>query len=189
MPRRMTLISLFAVFLPALFAGAPDARAAGAPSFITERIPGAALCGKGAMRFFMWNVYEAELYAGEGECAGAAEMSSPLALRLRYLRDFKGKAIADRSVSEMRTAAPEETGDEILLAAWHEKMKALFPDVKKGDSITGVYLPGEDSFFYVNGAEAGAVGDARFGKPFFSIWLSENTSAPSLRTALLGGGT
>jgi hypothetical protein len=70
-------------------------------------------------------------------------------------------------------------------AAWEGQMRALFPDVKPGDRITGVNLPATGAVFWSNGRLLGEVQDTQFAKLFFGIWLSPQTSEPQLRRALL----
>ena len=66
-------------------------------------------------------------------------------------------------------------------------MKRVFPDVRAGTRITGVYLGERGARFYVDGTLAGAIEDEAFARAFFAIWLDPRTSAPALRTALLSG--
>ena len=65
-------------------------------------------------------------------------------------------------------------------------MTALFPDVKEGTHITGIYLPNESVRFYLDGQWLGEIRDADFARAFFAIWLDPKTSAPDLRKKLLG---
>ena len=65
-------------------------------------------------------------------------------------------------------------------------MRALFPDVHKGDTLTGVYTRKGTTIFYKNGKKLETINDPEFGRAFFGIWLSENTSEPDLRKQLLG---
>ena len=64
-------------------------------------------------------------------------------------------------------------------------MDALFPDVQRGDRITGVHTPGQGARFYLNGQWIGDVADDTFSRRFFGIWLSTKTSQPRLREALI----
>jgi hypothetical protein len=64
-------------------------------------------------------------------------------------------------------------------------MKAIFPDVKEGEHITGVYLPNQGARFYLNGNLLGEVRDPDFAHAFFAIWLDPRTSDKKLRSALL----
>ena len=70
---------------------------------------------------------------------------------------------------------------------WQQWLRSAFPDVKSGDRIAGVHRPGEGIVFLTNGKQTGAVRDAEFARLFFGIWLSNSTSEPALRKALLAG--
>lgn len=133
------------------------------------------------MTVWGFEVYQATLWVAPGFAAGTYEQS-PFALELSYLRDFKGSEIARRSIAEMRRQAPMAAAQE---AAWENQMRALFPDVKTGDRITGVHQPSTGAVFWSNGRVLGEVRDPAFAKQFFGIWLSPQTSEPQLRRALL----
>ena len=136
--------------------------------------PGLRRWGRGEFRRFGFLVYEASLWAGD------VPTRPPLALRLDYKRRISGSAIAEASVKEMRRFGSEEA----VLAAWHERMARIFPDVQDGDHILGVYTP-DGARFSHNGRDLGGIDDARFARDFFGIWLDPRTSAPELRAALL----
>ena len=130
--------------------------------------------GNGEFRRFGFLVYEATLWAGDDP------QRPPLALRLDYKRRIAGSEIDEASVKEMRRFG----GEEAVLAAWHERMARIFPDVQDGDHILGVYTP-DGARFSHNGRDLGGIDDARFARDFFGIWLDPRTSAPELRAALL----
>ena len=69
---------------------------------------------------------------------------------------------------------------------WLELMKQTFPDVNKGDRITGVQRPQEAARFFFNSTLRGELRDADFTRRFFGIWLAPQTSEPRLRESLLG---
>ena len=77
-------------------------------------------------------------------------------------------------------------GDEAKRKKWGEEMERLFPDVKDGDRLVGVHLPGKGARFYNQEKLLGMVNDAEFSEAFFSIWLGSNSSEPSMRKKLLG---
>ncbi len=135
--------------------------------------------GKTRLKVLFWDVYDASLIAPNGQFS----KDKPFALELKYLRDFKGKEIASRSVDEMRKLGVK---DEVKLAAWYQEMQDLFPDVNEGESITGVVDDNQVSHFYYNDQLLGKIHDKEFSKWFFDIWLSEDTSEPEMRKDLLG---
>ncbi len=75
---------------------------------------------------------------------------------------------------------------EAQAQAWRQAMQAAFPDVGPGDVLTGLHLPGQGVRFLANGQVTADIQDAEFAQLFFGIWLSERTSEPRLRQALLG---
>ena len=138
--------------------------------------------GKARLRYWGFDVYDASLWARPGFDIGQFE-TQRFGLELAYLRDFKGADIAERSIDEMNDLATIEPAQA---TRWTQAMSSLFPDVKRGDRITGVHVPGSGARFYLNGKLLGEVADDAFSRLFFGIWLSEQTSAPKLRLALLG---
>lgn len=135
--------------------------------------------GSGTLSVVFWDVYDVTLIAPEGQW----QQDKPYALELDYLREIEGHDIADRSAEEIRQLGFE---DEVELAAWHAQMKDIFPDVRKGSRLTGVYAADKTTYFYDRNKEIGVIRDPDFGRWFFGIWLSEETSEPSLRRKLLG---
>lgn len=156
------------------------------PSYVSVLLPH--LQPAGAARLTRWGfqVYDARLWVAPGfAVAGYAEHG--FALELHYLRDFRNEDIARRSIAEMRRIAP--LLDE-QAATWLAALRQAFPDVRAGDRIVGVYRPdGEPAHvqFLTNGRPTGSVRGAEFARLFFGIWLSERTSEPALRQALLAG--
>lgn len=143
----------------------------------SELLAGLKRWGSGEFRRFGFLVYEATLWAGDDP------QRPPLALRLDYKRSIEGKAIAEASIKEMRRFV----ADEAQLNQWSEQMERIFPDVKPGDHILGVYRA-NGARFYQGDRLIGAIGAPGFAEAFFAIWLDARTSAPELRAALLRRG-
>jgi len=152
------------------------------PAEVTALLPDARPPGRAPLRCLGLDIYQASLWVPLGFDPARWEQQT-FALELTYLRDLKGLAIAQRSVVVMRR---QETLDETLASQWEARMAALFPDVRRGDRITGVHLPGRGARFVANGRELGEVADTRFARMFFGIWLAPQTSEPGMRTALMG---
>lgn len=152
------------------------------PAEVTGLLPDARLHGRATLRFFALDIYQASLWVPAG-FDPARWQQQTFALQLTYLRDLQGRAIAQRSMTEMRR---QDTVDDAQAEQWEARMAALFPDVRRGDRITGLYLPGRGARFVHNGRELGEVADPHFARMFFGIWLAPQTSEPALRTALLG---
>ena len=183
MPNRRTIILASAASgLGALGMVMPSAaRAQEPPPELLAEVPGAQWVGTARMRYFTFNVYDASLWVAPGFSAGRYAQST-FGLQLSYLRSLDGKAIAQRSLAEMRRGASITPAQD---ERWLSAMQTAFPDVKAGDRITGLHQPGVGARFWFNGMARSAIPDTEFSRLFFGIWLAESTSEPSLRTALL----
>ncbi len=148
-------------------------------AYVREAIPAAGIVGSGTLTWFGFQAYDATLFAAGGRFID----SQPFALELTYARDFKGVSIAERSVSEIRKLG---LGSDTELAIWLDTLQKLFPDIRKGDRLTGVAMPNAPARFFHNGRLVGALTDERLARAFFAIWLDPRTSAPELRAKLLG---
>ncbi|MEP7181713.1 MAG: chalcone isomerase family protein [Betaproteobacteria bacterium] len=102
---------------------------------------------------------------------------------LHYHRSLTGVRIAERSVAEIEAIG---RGSPSQRLRWGEAMRRIFPDVTKGDRITGVHLPAGVVRFFFNGAPIGDIADAEFARAFFGIWLDPKTSRADFRRQLLG---
>jgi hypothetical protein len=156
-----------------------------APPEVAAALPDARLQGSGLLRYFGLRVYDGRLWVGAQPVRDAADgwADVPLALELQYLRRLVGKQIAERSLAEMQRQADIPPADA---ARWLAAMTAAFPDVRDGDRITGLHLPGQGMRFFFNGQARGEVLEPAFARLFLGIWLSPRTSEPALRAALLG---
>ena len=144
----------------------------------TQQFPGElslSKYGSGEFRRFGFLIYEAVLWAATDP------EKPPIALQLTYKREIPGKKIVDASVQQMRDLG----ADENSLSNWAVAMAAIFPNVRPGDQITGIYRPGTAAFFY-NNRPIGEIDDPEFARLFFGIWLDPRTSEAQLRNQLLG---
>ncbi len=149
------------------------------PAAVAQDVPGLSARGEGTMRFFGLKVYDVTLWTLMKPFAH----HEPFALELVYDMSLNGRDIAERSVKEMRG---QGHADEAKLKRWGEEMAKVFPDIKKGDALIGVSIPGKEARFYNREKFIATIADAEFAKAFFDIWLSEKTSAPQVRVKLLG---
>lgn len=139
---------------------------------------------QGSARFTVWglHVYDAQLWVQPGWTA-ERYAQSPLILDLLYARSLSGEGIAERSLTEMKR---NPRMNPAMAQPWLKQMKALFPDVKGGDRLTGWLIPGQAARFALNRRPLGEVPDPLFAELFFGIWLAPQTSEPALRRALIG---
>ena len=168
------LIALSAALCWPAQAAAPEPTASAA-------LAGQQVVGQSLFRSWGFEIYNATLFAAPGFDAARFEQQR-LGLELQYRRAFAGRDIAQRSLDEMQGIAPLSPAQA---RDWLAAMNALFPDVKAGDRILGVHVPGSGARFYLNGALLGEVAEEGFSARFFAIWLSPKTSQPRLREALI----
>ena len=139
------------------------------------------LVGEDKFTYWGFEVYHASLWTGSNALRPEQWQSQRLALELRYLRDFAGKDIAQRSVDEMQAQNPLSSDKA---QNWLQQLSAIFPNIKKGDSLTGIYLPDQGAQFLFDNQPVGEIKDTELAQRFFAIWLSPQTSAPKLRQRL-----
>ena len=170
------LIAAFAVLLCAValsFSG----KVAAQEQAWERLLPTASEVGSGQFRWWGFLVYEATLWSPQGDY----QPGEPFALSLTYARELDGKGIVDASLDQMRDLGlPVDQNPQ-----WATALGQVLVSVNSGDTLTGVYTPGEGAIFYHNERRTGEIDD-RLAKAFFAIWLDPKTSAPRLRQALLG---
>lgn len=191
-----------AIFAFALTLGVASSLTAG-PASASSTVPGEAAsgvlravlaepreAGRGTLRFLGMRVYEATLWTAGAPRAGAPGSGAPpfdrdFALELVYAMSLSGARIAERSDHEI--GRQPDRGSAAERANWLARMRAIFPDVRAGDRLTGIYRVGGPTRFLLNDKLLGEVDDPAFGRAFFGIWLDPRTSEPALREALLRG--
>jgi hypothetical protein len=157
---------------------AGKAQAVTTPSQIQNELTEARISGQGTFRWFGLKIYEATLWVSKDGYRSA----SKFVLDLNYSRKLSGGRIAESSIDEIRKLG---LGTPTQQATWLKQMRALFPDVKEGTHISGIYLPEQGARFYLDGELLGEILDAEFAQAFFAIWLDARSSAPKLRSLLL----
>ena len=181
----LPLSALIANATLALASAATPAHASAPETSLASALQNKQVVGSARLRVWGFEVYDVRLKADPG-FDSARFADKPLALELSYLRNIKGLDIAERSLDEMRNLEPIAPAQA---EAWLAAMRGLFPDVKKGDRLTGVHQPGRGALFFMNDRLLGEVADERFSRLFFGIWLSPKTSQPAMRETLLQGLT
>jgi len=149
------------------------------PPQVVEIAPNLKVQGGGKLTFFGISVYDGYYWSP----TRGWPQDRPFALDLHYHRALDGAKIAERSVSEI-TKLGYGTAEQ--RSRWGEEMKRVFPDVRRGDRITGVNLPGGVVRYFYNGKSIGDIADPGFAHAFFGIWLDPKSSQLDFRQLLLG---
>lgn len=137
--------------------------------------------GEAKLEFLFWDVYLSALYSPSGVFN---EEEYPLALNIQYLRDIDAQDLVDKTAEEWQKLG---FSDE-QISPWLEQIKAIWPDIVKGDELLLVVEADKRSRFYHNQELIGDMQDTAFGPSFLAIWLDENCSFPKLRKKLIGQG-
>jgi hypothetical protein len=152
------------------------------PPHLGRALGDAKPAGSGRLTWFGLHVYDARLFVPRAGFDARRFAEHPFALELTYARRLNGRAIAERSDSEIGRLG---LGSAEQRARWLKAMTALFPDVLAGQQLSGINVPGRGVEFYLDGRALGRIDDPEFGAAFFAIWLDVRTTAPELRAGLL----
>jgi hypothetical protein len=168
---------LFAAVVPSAAVAAGNAPPL--PTAAAALLPSVVAIGGGQLTFLGLAVYDGFYWA----TSPSFSTHAPFALDLHYHREIPGERIATRSLAEIEKLG---RGTAEQRRRWLDAMRGVFPDVRPGDRLTGVNVPGTGVRFFRNGVAAGRVDDVEFADAFFSIWLDPKTSRPDFRRSLLG---
>jgi hypothetical protein len=110
-----------------------------------------------------------------------------LALTMRYSRDFTGQALAKSTWDEVQglMARGAQRVSPAQSAAWVAQLNALMPNVRSGDRLSAVNVPGRGVALFHNEAPLGLFEDRLLADAFLGIWLSPLSPQPAMRQALL----
>jgi hypothetical protein len=169
----------FAVALMIAVLGLPADARVDIPISVQQSAPQLRLLGSGKMTWFGLHLYDVALWTPAQEF----DFANVFALAIRYTRGFKGERIAQLSAMEIERLG---VADRPQLQRWKQQMVRMFPDVRPGDRLTGVYQPGRGAEFFHQDRSIGGISDPQFAYAFFSIWLDARTREPDLREQLIG---
>ena len=146
-----------------------------------DAVPDARLVGEGQLRFFGLRIYDARLWSA----TAPLQTREPFALELTYHRSISRDDFVRTSLNEIERLSAGAM-EAAVLERWRAHMQQAFVDVRPGERITGVNLPGRGCRFYVNDRLHHEVADPQFAEAFFAIWLDPRSRDRRLRRNLLG---
>ena len=135
--------------------------------------------GAAKLKVLFWDVYESSLFSKTGEHQAD---QFPQALKINYLRDITAKDLIDRTKDEWDKLGIKK----VIFNQWIPLLTNIFPDIKKGDTLSLIVRENQQSEFFFNGKTIGKISDQTFGKNFLRIWLDDNCSYPRVRKKLIG---
>lgn len=172
--RKFVFVTAFAVLSLASVVAA-SARPAELSGVVQSKEP----YGRASLTWLFLKAYDVSLWTD----APSWSFRETFALSIDYNMSFSTEELVERTVEEMKRVSPGlPAADQSRVAT---ALSRLFPDVKSGDRITALHLPGRPVQFFHNGRGTGQLEEAAFVEPFFNIWLSPRTAEPSIRKKLL----
>jgi hypothetical protein len=136
--------------------------------------------GQTTFTVLFWDIYTSQLLTSSGEYP-LIDSKDNLLFDINYLRGIKSEDLIKRTIEQWRHLGIAEDKYQIYIPL----LKNMWPDIQKGDNLSILIHQGR-STFYFNKQYLGFIDEVEFGEIFLAIWLSENTSQPSLRNELLG---
>nr|WP_275074599.1 chalcone isomerase family protein [Pseudoalteromonas ostreae] len=134
--------------------------------------------GEARFEYLFWDVYQAQLATPSGTYQFG---NHPTKLTLTYLRDFAAKDIIKATNEQW-----QHLGKKEIINKYDAQLSALWPDIKKGESLSFITDENGVGTFYFNDKKLGVIEHRGFGDDFLAIWLDVNTSEPQMRKQLIG---
>jgi hypothetical protein len=150
------------------------------PPPVVAKVPNAELVGTGRLNFLFFDIYDASLYAPDGEY----KPGEPFALKMTYLRDLDADTLVENTMEQF-----EKHGhtDKQRLIDWEKILRESTTAVSEGTEVTALKLPDGSSTFYRGGQVVTTVEDKAFNDAFFGLWLGNPPQVPQkLQDQLLG---
>ena len=145
------------------------------------------LNGAGVRSKFIVDVYVGALYlpAKNSDEAAVIKADTPNRIAMHFLYSKVKRADAVEAWNE--GFAANLTADELSsMKVQIDAFNAMFPDLRKGDSVYIDYQPGKGTSVIINGKHKGSVKGAAFNRAVQSIWLGKKPVTKDLKKAMLG---
>jgi len=142
------------------------------------------LNGLGLRKKAVFKVYVGGLYLeSPSKDAGAIVASDQAkAIRMHFLRDLTKAQLVEAFQEGFEANAKDAAAQK----AAFDKMLAVVPDVKEGDTLTFTYLPGRGTSLHAGDKELGVFAGKGFADAVFSIWLGPKPPSEELKKGMLG---
>ncbi|MGO9614238.1 MAG: chalcone isomerase family protein [Dissulfurispiraceae bacterium] len=143
------------------------------------KLNGLGLRKKAVFKVYVGALYLASLSKNAGAILAADQAK---AIRLHFLRDLTKKQLVEGFQEGFEANAPDKAAQR----AAFDKMLALVPDVKQGETLTFTYLPGKGTTLQVGNKDLGVFAGKGFADAVFSIWLGPKPPTEDLKKGMLG---
>lgn len=150
------------------------------PTEVSRTLPQARKVGEASYHMLALHLFDAELWAD----GGAFSWERPFALTLTYEHSARQSTLLNRSISEMSRRG---AGNARALAPLRTQLERCFPNIARGDRVTGLSTGPNTARFYHNGAQRCDVEWPGFRRAFFGIWLDGRDGRAAQFSAQLRG--
>jgi len=142
------------------------------------------LNGLGLRKKAMFKVYVGGLYLESPSKDAGAILTADRAkaIRMHFLRDVAKAQL----VEAFQEGFEANVKDRASQQAAFDRMLALVPDVKEGNTLTFTYLPGRGTTLSTGSKELGAFEGKGFADAVFALWLGPKPPSDALKKGLLG---
>ena len=143
------------------------------------------LNGLGLRKKAIFKVYVGGLYLEAPSKDPAAILSAdlPKAVRMHFLRDLKRSQLTEAFSEGFEANAKERAAAQ---KAALDRMLALVPDVKEGETLSFVYVPGKGTTFFAGDKVLGTFEGKDFADVVFLLWLGPKPPSEDLKKGMLG---
>lgn len=125
------------------------------------------------LTWWSFKVYKAGIWTINGD---EPDLDKPIILHINYQRNIKAERLISTTLEEWERLKLLSSKSK----SWLKQLKKIWPDVKKGDSLTTFSNNGVTKF-YNNNKFVGKITDKDFGPLFLQIWLHKDSKTPELR--------
>ncbi len=143
------------------------------------------LNGMGLRQKFVFKVYVAGLYVEAKSKSGDEILAADATRRvdMKMLRELDKKAI----VEAIKGGFEKNAGDKLpALKERLEKFITLIPDLKEGETLSVVYVPGKGTRVEGTKGEAYSAEGKDFADALFSVWVGKSPVDDNLKNGMLG---
>jgi hypothetical protein len=143
------------------------------------------LNGMGLRKKAIFKVYVAGLYVETPSKDAAAILAADGAriVRMQYLRNVEKAKITEAFQEGFENNAKELAAKQ---KASIDKLIAAVPDLKDGETMSFIYVPGKGTTLSHNGKELLTVEGKEFADAVFLLWLRPKPPSEDLKKGLLG---
>jgi len=156
----------------------PDTLAAGDK---TLKLNGLGLRKKAIFKVYVGGLY---LESPSKDACSILVTDQAKAIRMQFLRDLTKAQLVEAFQEGFDANAQDKVGQK----AAFDKMLALVPDVKEGETMTVTYLPAKGTTLRVGDKGLGSFEGKGFADAVFSIWLGPTPPSEDLKNGMLGRG-